>query len=92
MKALAKDSDPVRIREIIRRNRAPDYRSKRYDILKYEPCLAFRARRKFRKDVVLSLEIGHRGHFADPVDDCPIRCVREMEDALSSVGAREGCW
>lgn len=58
----------------------------------FDHAMRFSPRRRFRKDVELVITIQHRTGLTDPVDACEIRCLREMEERLRSLGARQNKW
>jgi len=45
-----------------------------------------------RKDIVVAIDIAHRDRFDRPVDECEMRCLREMKEALKQLGARPERW
>ena len=58
----------------------------------FDHALRFSPRRGFRKDVELAITIQHRTGLTDPVDECEIRCVREMEERLRMLGVHQNEW
>lgn len=40
-------------------------------------------------EVMLSMRLTHRAEYAAPIDVCEDRCLKEVRDALKSLGARE---
>lgn len=62
-------------------------RKSRYEIGIFDSSIHFAAKRKFRREVALTIRILHKGKFDDPTDDCEIRCLNEMEQKLKALGA-----
>ena len=54
--------------------------------------LSYSAAHRNRPDVTTTIQITHRGIFDRPVDECEIRCLQEMEQALKDLGACKGQW
>ena len=69
-----------------------DDRPSRYSIEPFDTAIHFSPRRKMRKDVVLAIDIVHRGAFDGPIDACETRCLREMKEKLKELGARPEHW
>lgn len=69
-----------------------DDRPSRYAIEPFDTAIHFSPRRKMRKDVVLAIDIVHRGTFDGPIDACETRCLREMKEKLKELGARPEHW
>ena len=69
-----------------------DDRPSRYAIAPFDTAIHFSPRRKMRKDVVLAIDIVHRGAFDGPIDECETRCLREMKEKLKELGARPDQW
>ena len=67
-------------------------RPSRYEIGPYEQALRYSAVRGNRPDVTLSVKIVHRRGFDQPVDQCETRCLKEMKEHLSELGACERQW
>ncbi len=67
-----------------------EQRDSQYRIVPYEPSLHGSAKRRFRPEVRLALQIQHRQNFAEPIDDCERRCLQEMQDNLATLGIRFG--
>ncbi len=63
-----------------------------YEIAPYESALRYSKVRGNRPDVTLSMKIVHRSGFDQPVDECEMRCLREMKEHLSELGACERQW
>ena len=63
-----------------------------YEIGPYETALRYSAVRRNRPDVTLSVKIVHRRGFEQPVDDCELRCLKEMKGHLAELGACERQW
>ena len=69
-----------------------DDRPSRYAIEPFDTAIHFSPRRKMRKDVMLAIDIVHRGAFDGPIDACETRCLREMKEKLKELGARPEHW
>ncbi len=63
-----------------------------YELSPYEQALRYSAVRGDRPDVVLSVKILHRQGFDQPVDQCELHCLKEMEQRLAQLGACPGQW
>jgi hypothetical protein len=63
-----------------------------YEIGPYEPALRYSTARGGRPDVTLSVKILHRRGFDQPVDQCEIRCLEEMKQRLTQLGACQRQW
>ena len=70
----------------------PSDRVSRYAMEPFETAIHFSPRRKMRKDVILVIDIMHRDQFDLPVDECEMRCLREMKEKLKTLGARPDQW
>ncbi len=57
-----------------------------------QQALRYSAVRGNRPDVTLSVKIVHRRGFDQPVDDCEMRCLKEMKAHLAELGACERQW
>jgi hypothetical protein len=64
----------------------------RCEIEPFDPFVALSPRRKFRQDIVLTIEIGDREHFDNLIVDAEVRSLRRIEQALRDLGARPGSW
>jgi hypothetical protein len=64
----------------------------RCEIEPFDPFVALSPRRKFRKDIVLTIEIGDREQFDNVVLDAEVRSLRRIEQTLRDLGARPGSW
>ena len=69
-----------------------DDRPSQYSIEPFDTAIHFSPRRKMRKDIVLAIDIVRRGAFDGPIDACETRCLREMEEKLTALGARAEHW
>ena len=69
-----------------------EQRPSRYEIGPYEQALRYSIVRGNRPDVTLSVKIVHRTGFDRPVDECEMRCLKEMKEHLSQLGACERQW
>ncbi len=63
-----------------------------YEVGSYEQALRYSAVRDGRPDVVLSVKILHRQGYDQPVDQCEVRCLEEMEQRLTQLGACQSQW
>ena len=63
-----------------------------YELAPFNPSLRYSPARGNRPDVTLTVKILHRRGFERPVDDCEIRCLKEMEQRLKELGAGEHHW
>ena len=70
----------------------PNDRASRYAVEPYDVALHFSPRRKMRKDLVVAIDVMHREQFDRPVDECEMRCLREMKEKLKELGARPDHW
>lgn len=62
-------------------------RGSRYDLDGFDHSLHIDPRRHFEGDVILTIHVRHRGALDEPIDECQRRCTRDIEAALSSLGA-----
>ncbi len=69
-----------------------EQRPSMYEIAPYETALRYTKVRGNRPDVILSIKIVHRRGFDQPVDECEMRCLQEMKQHLSELGACERQW
>lgn len=69
-----------------------DRRPTRHEIEPFEVSLCFSPKRKFRKDVRLTIQLVHRDGFDQPIDECEIRCLKEMKERLKEIGVRPERW
>jgi len=69
-----------------------DERDSDYDISAFDQSIHYSAARKFRPDVSLRIGIHHRSGFDCEVDACEVRCLREMTQRLTEIGARKTKW
>ena len=63
-----------------------------YDIVPYDQSIHYDAGRKFRPDVSLRIWIRHRSGFDRELDECEVRCLRDMTQRLAAIGARKTKW
>ena len=54
--------------------------------------LSYSPERGNRADVRVTISILHRHHWEQPIDDCEVRCLKEMEQSLSELGACNSVW
>jgi hypothetical protein len=64
----------------------------RYDIQIFDDALRYAKIRNFRPDVTLILKILHKAEFDQPVDECEVSCLKEMEEKLRKLGASKRKW
>lgn len=69
-----------------------EQRPSTYEIGPYEQALRYSIVRGNRPDVTLGVKIVHRTGFDRPVDECELRCLKEMKERLSHLGACERQW
>ena len=67
-------------------------RATRHAIEPYDVSLCFSPKRKFRKDVRLTIQLVHREGFDLPIDECEDRCLGEMKEKLKELGVRRERW
>jgi len=70
----------------------PNDRASRYVIEPYDVSISFSPRRHMRKDVLVAIDVVHRDHFDRDIDECEVRCLREIESALRALGVCPGSW
>ena len=63
-----------------------------YDISTDGQSLNYSTAHGNRPDVTSTIRITHKDIFDRPVDECEIRCLQEMEQALKDLGACKGRW
>lgn len=63
-----------------------DQRDSYYEILSFDRALHSVRRPRRRLEVDLTVRIKHRSAWAEPIDECERRCLREMEDKLKLLG------
>jgi hypothetical protein len=63
-----------------------------YEIGPYQQALRYSFARAMRPDVTLAVKILHRRGFDQPVDQCEIRCLEEMKQKLTQLGACQRQW
>lgn len=69
-----------------------EHRPSRYDMGAYDQSIHYARKRGNRPDVVLPIKIIHRQGFEHPVDECELRCLKEIKQRLREAGAGEGRW
>ena len=67
-------------------------RSSIYEVSVHSQALSYSPERRERPDVQLTIRILHRHDFESPVDECEVRCLKEMEQALGEIGACKSVW
>lgn len=80
------------LREIAKWIMPKQERGSVYRVAVFDHALRQSPRRGFRKDVELVISLQHRSAYADPVDECEVQCLREMERNLQALGARKRRW
>jgi hypothetical protein len=63
-----------------------------YDVSVDTQALSYSRERGNRPDVCVTIRILHRGDFEKPIDECEMRCLKEMQQALAEVGACKSVW
>ena len=63
-----------------------ELRASEYQIEPFDYSLHASPKRRLRPEVTLTLRITHREHKKDPVDECEVRCLKEMEEKLRQLG------
>lgn len=63
-----------------------------YRIEIYDGAIHYTPKRRNRPEVELPIKILHRSGFELPVDQCEVRCLTEMKQRLSELGAPQGWW
>jgi hypothetical protein len=63
-----------------------------YEIEMGSQSLSYSRVRADRPDVCVTIQILHRNHWDQPIDECEELCLKDMERALLEVGACEGAW
>jgi hypothetical protein len=54
--------------------------------------LSYAPTRANRPDVVVRIHIVHRHGWDQPTDECEVRCLKDIEQKLTELGACEGRW
>jgi hypothetical protein len=70
-------------------------REKRESVYQVEvenQTLSYAQERGDRPDVRATVRIVHRHGWEQPIDDCEMRCLKEMEQSLCEIGACKGGW
>ena len=63
-------------------------RASSYEIAAFDMALHSVRTPNRRLEVDLTVRIKHRQGWAEPIDECERRCLREMEDKLKALGVR----
>lgn len=79
----------ARLREIASAVRPPSDRPTMTAIEPFEHALYDSREVPGADEVMLSMRLTHRAEYAAPVDPCEDRCLKEIRDALKTLGARE---
>ncbi len=69
-----------------------DLRPTRYDIEQFDASFHFRPETKLKTDIRLTVLIVHRKGFFDPVDQCELRCSKEIQQNLKTIGVQRKVW
>ena len=69
-----------------------EVRDSDYEVSVFDQTIQYTAVRKFRPDVSLRISIRHRSGFDREVDACEVRCLNEMIQRLTEIGARKAQW
>lgn len=80
------------LRKIATRIIPKENRPSRYEIGIFDSAIRYDRVRSNRPDVTFTIKILHRSDFDQPVDECEIRCLTDMKNALTELGAKEGRW
>jgi hypothetical protein len=54
--------------------------------------LSYAQERGDRPDVRATVRIVHRHGWEQPIDECEVRCLKEMKQSLCEIGACKGAW
>lgn len=60
-----------------------------YEVEFFRGKIGFAGLRHFRPEISLRIEIRHREGYFGPVNECEIRCLEEMIEKLSLLGAKK---
>ncbi|MBI3600166.1 MAG: hypothetical protein HY097_05940 [Nitrospinae bacterium] len=63
-----------------------------YEIEFFHGEIGYTGLRYFRPEITLRVEIRHREGYFDQIDECEIRCLTEMIEKLSMLGAKKEKW
>ena len=63
-----------------------------YEISVENQSLIYSPRRRNRPEVRVTIRILHRSGFEQPIDDCELRCLADMKQALIDIGACKSAW
>lgn len=69
-----------------------EHRPTRYEIAPFDASFHLRPESEWVPEVQLTLEIVHRQGYLRPIDECELRCAREIEDRLHALGAPSRAW
>lgn len=67
-------------------------RLSRHEIEIFDSSVRYDPARGNRPDVTVTMKILHRSQFDEPVDQCEVFCLREMEVKLLQIGAQYQRW
>jgi hypothetical protein len=80
------------LREIAQWILPREKRPSMYEVSVETQALSYSRERGNRPDVRVTIRILHRTDFEKPVDECEVRCLKEMEQALGDIGACKSVW
>lgn len=63
-----------------------------YEVSVETQALSYSRQRGNRPDVRVTIRILHRSDLEKPIDECEVRCLKEMQQALCDLGACESVW
>lgn len=63
-----------------------------YELDVESQSVSYSRQRGERPDVRATIRILHRNNWDQPIDECELRCLNEMERALNELGACQGAW
>jgi len=63
-----------------------------YEVGVEAQALTYSRERGNRPDVRVTIRILHRSDFEKPIDECEVRCLKEMQQALGDIGACKSVW
>lgn len=80
------------LREIANWILPKEIRESDYEVSVFDQTIQYTKIRKFRPDVSLRIGIRHRSGFDREVDACEVRCLNEMSERLTEIGAHKAQW
>lgn len=63
-----------------------------YEVTVDTQALSYSRERGNRPDVQVTIRILHRGDLEKPIDECEVRCLTDMQQALRNIGACKSVW